>query len=270
MSSIHSPFFVFILSVCFSATSFAQADIRDSNSSSAAPIADVPVMANSSVVYDVQALQQEVLTLRGQLERVEHELQRLKRQRLDDYLDLDKRVSELSQQLQFSSLPAAPSTITPNTNTSPTPTPTPTPTPSTNVVPSVISPIIDVNGEQANQLYSEAIDLLLSKQDYTGAQTKFNEYLTTYPKGQYTPNVYYWQGQILFVSAKKEEAVNYFEKLLAEYPTHQKVPDGKFKLARIYFEQGKKDEAKVILDELVNSDTDVAILAKSFISKNYP
>ena len=82
--------------------------------------------------------------------------------------------------------------------------------------------------------------------------------------------MYYWQGQILFVSAKKEEAVNYFEKLLAEYPTHQKVPDGKFKLARIYFEQGKKDEAKVILDELVNSDTDVAILAKSFISKNYP
>lgn len=260
MSGIHSSLLVFILSACFSATCFAQAEIRDSNSnaSSTTPIADVPVTANSSVVYDVQALQQEVLTLRGQLERLEHELQRLKRQRLDDYLDLDKRVGELSQQRQAPLVP--PSEVTPNSLS----------TSSTGGVPSVTSPIIDVNGEQANQLYSEAIDLLLSKQDYTGAQTKFSEYLTSYPKGQYTPNVYYWQGQILFVSAKKEEAISYFEKLLSEYPTHQKVPDGKFKLARIYFEQGKKDQAKVILDELVNSDTDVAILAKSFISKNYP
>lgn len=230
----------------------AQAAVRDSSSVPSPVTAPVEASANTGVVYELQALQQEVLELRGQLEQQTYELKRLKQQRLDDYLDLDKRVSVLTRQ-QSSLVPSVPASQ---------------PGVSTGLPTTLITtPIVD--SEQSNTLYNDAIDLLLDKQDYAGAQKKFSAYLQQYPKDKFTPNVYYWQGQILFAGTKKEEASRIFEKLITQYPTHLKVPDAKFKLARIYFDQGKKKEAKVILDDVAASGTDVAPLAKSFISKSY-
>ncbi len=249
------PSILFLTSVFLSTNSLAQVDVRDSRAANASNSNASP---ENSVVYEVQALQQEVLSLRGQLETLEYEIKRLKKQRLDDYLDLDKRVSELTRQLS----PSAVSTQ--QTTSSQVPATT-----VTGEVAAITEPVAAINGEQANGLYNDAIDLLLNQQDYAGAQAKFTEYLTAYPKGQYTPNVYYWQGQILLADAKKQAAATHFSTLIKEYPTHQKVPDAKFKLARIYFESGKKEDAKKLLDDVALSDTDAALLAKSFISKHY-
>ena len=252
-----------LLTVSLSANSFAQADIRNSSSSNAVSAAN-SVTTESSVVYEVQALQQEVLSLRGQLETVEYEVKRLKKQRLDDYLDLDKRITELTRQLSVSSgasnaqsaAISAGSVIDEGATVKGTGQ-------------AITEPVAAINNEQANGLYNDAINLLLNQQDYDGAQAKFTEYLTLYPKGQYTPNVYYWQGQILFAGAKKQAAVTHFKQLIEQYPTHQKVPDAKFKLARIYFDEGKKSDAKQLLDDVALSGTDAALLAKSFITKHY-
>ncbi|MFT5116922.1 MAG: tol-pal system protein YbgF [Kiritimatiellia bacterium] len=234
----------------------AQAAVRNSSSISPSVAEPVAVSANTGVVYELQALQQEVQELRGQLEQQNYELKRLQQQRLDDYLDLDKRVSELARQQS--------SPVSSVTSSAPQPVSVSTGLPAT-----VINTTITLDSKQSNAHYSDAIDLLLDKQDYAGAQKKFSVYLQQYPNGKFTPNVYYWQGQILFAGAKKEEASRVFEKLIAQYPTHIKVPDAKFKLARIYFDQGKKKEAKVILDDVAASGTDVAPLAKSFINKSY-
>jgi tol-pal system protein YbgF len=232
----------------------AQAQVRDSSVTPSVPSTNQAV--NNGVVYELQGLQQEVQALRGLVEEQAYELKRLKQQRLDDYLDLDKRVSELVRQQSSMANPTAsvtPSTVSPTVG-----------------LPAIARPTeLNPNSEQANGLYNEAIDLLLNKQDYDGAQAKFAQYLEKYPNGQYVPNVYYWQGQIFFVGAKKQEAASAFEKLIAQYPTHLKAPDAKFKLARIYFEQGKKAEAKLLLDEVAAGGSDVAPLAQSFISKNY-
>jgi tol-pal system protein YbgF len=245
-----SNLLVFCGLIAVSTHGFAQADIRNAN--------QVPeIVADTSLVYEFQALKQEIQTLRGQLEKQGYEIKRLKQQRLDDYLDLDKRLTALTEQ-------QSPSAIDTPQKGSVTPAST---VPATGII---TNPVIAVNNEQSKALYNDAIDLLLNKQDYTGAQTKFSEYLKLYPNGQYTPNVYYWQGQILFAGSKKKEAADVFEKLITEYPTNLKVPDAKFKLARIYFDQGKKKQAKRILDQVATSDSDAALLAKSFISKNYP
>lgn len=246
-----------------SSNSFSQADIRDSTSSDSTPSANSASVDNS-VVYEVQALQQEVLSLRGQLETVEYEMKRLKKQRLEDYLDLDKRVSELTRQLSASPVASdvqpltAPAELAVGVDASVKST-----------TQAIKEPVAAINNEQANGLYNEAIDLLLNQQDYDGAQVRFTKYLTLYPNTQYTPNVYYWQGQILFAGAKKQAAATHFKQLIAQYPTHQKVPDAKFKLARIYFDEGKKSDAKRLLDDVALSDTDAALLAKSFITKHY-
>ena len=66
----------------------------------ATPTTNIPAASPSAAAtnqaYQIQQLQQEVLELRGLLEEVSFELKRLKQQRLDDYLDLDKRLGELS------------------------------------------------------------------------------------------------------------------------------------------------------------------------------
>ncbi len=228
---------------------FAQVPVRDSSSNPS------PVSTSSQAspsIFEIQTLQQEILELRGLLEEQNHQIKRLKQQRLDDYLDLDKRLLELGQKIK--------SQPTPNSTSS-------------GVLPISSADIgatsTDVSSAESSDLYNQAIDLLLNKQDYAGAQGKFDTYIERFPQGSFIPNILYWKGQIFFANDKKAEAENMYQQLVESYPSHSKAPDAKFKLAKLYFEQGKKTEAKVILDEIAASDTDAALLAKSFLSNNY-
>jgi len=246
--------YLITLAVCLlSGTVSAQSTIRNSTpalvSGPEAEQAAADQNIAASLVYDLQSLKQEMSILRGLIERQGHELKRLKQQRLDDYLDLDKRVSALHSRAL--SVP-------------------PTPAYSLAAGEPAVSVIGSVAvGADGGKLYSSAIDLLLNKRDYAGAEGKFTQYAQQYPKGQYIPNVYYWQGQILSAGGKKQEAESMFVQLINQYPSHAKTPDAKFKLAKIYFGQGKKEQAKVILEEVASSNSDAALLAKSFIAKNY-
>ncbi len=223
----------------------AQANVRESGATQ--PDAVQPAASNFS--YEIQIMQAEIQALRGQLEQQSFEIKRLKQQRLDDYLDLDKRVSELA------SKPSNPPASEEST--------------SDGVPPLTTGIQLAGNQAEAKALYDEAIDLLLNKQDYTAAGDKFDQYLTRYPDGRFTPNIYYWKGQISLANAKKPEATTLFEQLIEDYPQHSKTPDAKFKLARIYFEDGKKQEAQKLLEHVAAGDSDAALLAKSFLAKNY-
>lgn len=207
------------------------------------PAAEPPSSYNQA--YQIQQLQQEILALRGLVEEQGFELKRLKQQRLDDYLDLDKRIGELS-------LTASQGAVPSNT---------------LGASRSLTGGSDDSAAEKA--LYREAIDQLLNKQDYQSAQQRFKRYLTDYPQGSYVPNVYYWQGQIYLTEANILSAQQSFSTLIDTYPDHQKTPDAKYKLATLYFDQGKKTQAKVLLDDVAASNSDASRLAKSFLANQY-
>ena len=243
-----------------------------------------PPLDSPNTAFQIQQLQQEVSELRGLVEEQAFNLKRLKQQRLDDYLDLDKRLSTIGQSNSgvdsastslssgFQSpsvqqVPSAPAGNTQNTtaqnnalNQSPTVTGL-----SGNLLAS--SSANDV--EEGRRLYRKAIDQLLNKQDYSGAQASFGQYLANYPTGVFMPNVYYWQGQIYLTENNKAAAESAFTSLVSQYEDHQKTPDAKYKLATIYFDQGKKVEAKKLLNEVVASNTDASRLAKSFLTNQY-
>jgi tol-pal system protein YbgF len=248
---------VALLGVILPTELIAQAEVRNANVSTQSPSLSAPP-SELSAIYEMQALQQEVQMLRGIVEEQAYAMKRLKQQRLDDYLDLDKRVSELTRQQQELTEVTRTSTVATGSISA-----------GISIVNPGVSTVMGSNSEAANTLYNQAINLLLDKQDYAGAQTRFTEYLDKYNGGQYTPNVYYWVGQIFFANGEKKAAADNFEWLISEYARHAKVPDAQFKLARIYFDQGKKKEAKEIFDKVVASNADAALLAKSFISKNY-
>lgn len=218
--------------------------------------------ASTNIAYQIQQLQQEILALRGLLEEQGFELRRLKQQRLDDYLDLDKRLSAL-----FSRLPdAAIDSAAAGTKFTGIATANAAADASAS---SVQLPVADPAAVGERELYSEAINQLLNQQDYQGAREKFNRYLVAYPDGRHAPNAYYWQGQILLIEDDKSAAETVFTILIDRFPDHQKVPEAKYKLATIYFDQGKKSAARSLLNEVAAGDSDASRLAKSFLSSRF-
>lgn len=242
--------------------SLAQATVRDSSPISSSPAVTVNTPAGKQatdygLISQIQQLQQEVSELRGLVEEQSFEIKRLKQQRLDDYLDLDKRVSELSKQGLQSSNPTPSTSSNSNTGALAALSNSSLPTSTLDTA------------EAEKKLYRKAIDQLLNKQDYEGAQASFNQYLEKYPSGSYSPNVHYWQGQIYLTDSDKKSAEKSFSTLLSDHPDHQKAPDAKYKLATIYYDQGKKAEAKTMLDEVAASNSDASRLAKSFLANQY-
>lgn len=252
---------VFLFSVCGN-EALAQAAVRDSSPVSSGHSSTTVVApsggqdgASSNMAYQIQLLQQEVLELRGLVEEQAYELKRLKAQRLNDYVDLDKRISELGSN-------AAPVN---NTVSDSAQAPTESRPP---VSDSTASTAPTANAEE-KKLYGEAIDLLLNQQDYQGANDRFADYLSKYPNGQHVPNVYYWQGQIYLTDSNQIAAQNAFKTLVDNYPNHDKTSDAKYKLATIYFEQDRKPESKALLEELATGDSDAARLAKAFLATQF-
>ena len=240
------------------------ADVRDVRPATPGTAVDVPnpikpvpaatISINEKLFNQLQILQQEVLELRGQVELQSHEIKKLKQQRLDDYLDLDRRIGEIS--------PSSTESVDQTTRSVVSDTLKP-PVPSASVS-GKFEP-----GEDERVRYRKAIDQVLKQQDYQSAQMSFSDYLARYPKGYYTPNVYYWQGEIFLLQDETDKAVNAFTALIEQYPNHSKVYDAKYKLAKIYFRQGKKEEAKFLLEAVVQSSTDASRLAQSFLDSNY-
>ena len=193
--------------------------------------------------YQFQTLQQEVMELRGLVEEQAYEIKKLKQQRLDDYLDLDRRISNMRGGAAPADTNKSPASSTPLTsNAQPAP---------------------------ADELkrYRDAIDLLLKKQDQDGAIHALNQHLQDYPNGRYAANAQYWLGETYLLKGDLEQARTWFSKLINEYPSHNKVSDAKFKLAKVYDQQGNKAKARELMQEVAQSGSSAAGLAKDYLSK---
>lgn len=224
---------------------------RNANSNSSGETAS---NLQSELYYQLQVLQQEVQGLRGLVEEQAHQLQQLKQQRMDDYMDLDRRISELSQAGGRSS----DSSASRNANGASTDRPARDRTPASNNTQS---------GEFAS--YSAAVDLATKRQEFDSAIAALNKHLEEYPQGDYAPNAHYWLGQIYFVQGNMEEAKQAFSRVVNTYSSHNKAPEARYKLGQVYFRLGEKARAKTLLDEVANGNSDSAALAKNFLRQNY-
>jgi tol-pal system protein YbgF len=203
--------------------------------------------AQAEMYYQLQLLQQEVLELRGLVEQQSFELRQLKQQRMDDYLDLDRRLSQLSSgnSTAVAASPSIPSTDSP--------------------------PSKPLDAAQADELaaYRNAIDLVLKKKDFDGGADALQKYLRDFPSGHYAANALYWLGQIYLQKNDSEQAQKWFKQMIDKYPSHQKTPEAKFKLARIYHAQGSTAQARKLLDEVAASNSPASAMAKEYLQQNF-
>ena len=197
----------------------------------------------------IQSLLQEVSELRALVEEQGHEISRLKQLQLDNYVDLDRRVSSLtggasakSQQLKENDQPAAESPL------------------------DASAPVND--GVSEADEYKAAYDLLRQRQVDQSA-VAFKEYLKKYPTGEFAANSCYWLGEIFLLKNQLPPARDWFTKLLQDFPESNKVPDAKFKLGKVYHLMGDKKRAKPLLEDAAKGLGDSARLAKQYLQDNF-
>lgn len=201
-----------------------------------------PTSTDSDVYAQIRALQEEISSLRGLVEEQDYQLKQLKQLQLDNYIDLDRRLSGGAQ-----SRPSIASAESPAS------------------LPAQVA--VDDNLSEAD-VYRNAYDLLNQK-DFSAAENAFKDHLTRFPSGDFASNSYYWLGKIAMLKKDYPQAKTWFTDLIANFPATAKVPDAQLDLGKVHFLMGDKLKAKTLLSQVAAGNTDAARLAAKFLSDNF-
>ena len=198
----------------------------------------------SELFYQLQVLQQEIQNLRGQLEEQTYLVNRLQRDQREQYLDLDRRVMALAE---YQPAPDPASTATPNPAAS----------------------FATGGNVTEREAYTQAFEAMRAR-EFDASLSGFQQLIELYPNGQFTPNAYYWIGELYLVSqADAELARQSFMQVINLYPDHQKTPDALYKLGVVYHTLGDKDASRGYLERVLQDypDSSAADLARKYLAE---
>ena len=192
--------------------------------------------------YQLQLLRDEVQRLNGALEEQQNQIERLAREQHERYLGLDRRIAELGGGTTGLEVDDGP--IRPGVD---------------------VDPPSQQPGAPATEksTYESAYELM-QRHQYASAAEVFQRLIDTYPNGQYTPNAFYWLGELHRKNGDPEAARQSFVLVVDLYPEHNKVPDALYKLGVVYTQLDEPTRALEYLDRVVREypDTTAASLAK--------
>ena len=241
-----------------STAALAQVQVREAGTSRNT-VAQAPVQPQqnpntefvATLYTQLEALQQEVQTLRGVVEEQSYQLKRMQTEQKDRYLDIDRRLSSITNPSASNNnsaknpAPVIPppsldtSSAAPNSAT--TVSTQPAPPPVSNVTPA--GKKIADNGMDEQELYRTALNLLLQENKAEASVPMFQSYIDTFPKGRLFTNALYWQGEAFLVIAANDKARDVFLRLLADYPADAKAAGAMLKLGVAYKKLGDKAKA---------------------------
>lgn len=173
--------------------------------------------------YRLQVLQQEVQELRGLIEEQAYQMERLSRQQQEHYIDLDRRLMALRGTGED-------------------------------------GPLGDLAGGQwvgelarsERQAYADAYDLMGAKR-YQESVLAFDQLIRDYPNGQFTPNAFYWLGELYALLEETEKSRQSLAQVVNLYPDHAKVPDALYKLGVVHDRLGDQERALEYLNRVISS-----------------
>jgi tol-pal system protein YbgF len=276
---------ILIVSAFWSLTTFAQAPVVEAGTNSRGQTAAVAPAAatgggNELIVTlynQLEALQQEVQTLRGRVEEQDFQIKRMQTEQRDRYLDIDRRLSSGDQPPAVTGNAGLPPASTPPGSVGPAPTSPQAPytrdaapqqatAPNTGVAANTIPQQGARDTSPANttasnipsavpqmdeqELYRTALNLLLEENNYEQSIEYFQTYITTYPQGRYLTNSYYWQGEAFILVGRFNEARDVFSKIITEFPQDPKAAGAMLKLGVAYREMGDTDQARRTWQEI--------------------
>lgn len=284
--------------VLWSSLASAQAPVVDIGASANRPADNQPTM-QGELYQQLQQLRQEMMQLRGLVEEQGHQLRQLKQQSLDRYIDLDRRISGASpaampaDESEDTMLDGGSGAVGASAGVSATggaqlngaqvgdgasggsgASAAGLPSATTGNMSAAAAAQPSVSTGNPSSDYAKAYGLVRSRQ-FAEAIVAFNDYVERYPDDRYTPNAWYWLGE-LHIAVKPQNlsaSTEAFQKLLADYPDNGKVPAAMYKLATVYYLNGQKQKAKEMLTHVIDrySNTGNSAVQKSreFLRKNF-
>lgn len=188
----------------------------------------------STLFYELQLMQNEVMKLRGELEELGHRLDELSRQQSAQYMDINRRLSgspDLSSALPEGLAEAqAIESIDPA------------------AVPEASGAMPAETEEGA---YRQAFALIQDRQ-FERAVGAFDQFLLDHPNGEYTPNAFYWLGELHLQLDDLEKSRQSFVQVLTLFPEARKVPDALYKLGVVYDRLDDRETADQYLRRVLN------------------
>ncbi len=223
-----------------------------------------------SLLGRVDQLQKEVQRLNGDNESLRHQIETMKKNQRERYIDLDQRIEKLSA-APASIVPTMPNVSESVASTENVPAVEPE-TPIEQVAPKVDAPTLDnastpdalpVAVENGEAAYQAALQTLRSGQ-YEQAVTALEAFPAAYPGSSYLPNAYYWKGEAHYVLRNFDQAILAFTKVIKGFPASSKVADATLKLGFSQYENGQFDVAKATLSSVIKNypNTSAARLAQ--------
>ena len=182
--------------------------------------------AQSELVLMIQQLQAEVRQLRGEIETQQYRMQKLEREQLERYRDVDRRLSALILGTDAGTAPAPEPVASPAAPDIDAPAPevaaqpvAPAPAP----VPAAAPSIDDT------QAYAAAFGLVRERR-FEEALQAFQEFVSAYPSSDKLANAHYWIGEVQLAQQKLEPARAAFQLVVDQFGDHTKRPDALYKL----------------------------------------
>jgi tol-pal system protein YbgF len=196
----------------------------------------------------IEALQEEIASIREQLDQQGHELSTIKQRQRSLYLDMDRRINAVETgapaSRKLSPVPA-PGTID-----------VPVSLPGGNASALPVSPSMDNKGKSD---YDKAFGLLKEGR-YKQAIVAFGGFLKSYPDSQYADNAQYWLAEANYANRQYKQALSEFQRLIAKYPNSSKAQGARLKIAYVYYELKNWSAARESLQQILKSfpDTNIA------------
>ena len=166
-------------------------------------------------------LEKELAELRSQLEENTVLMERSLELQQQRYLDLDSRILELSSAEKVDA--------------------------SENFKEEVVLEEI----EKEKLLYRNALELF-EESRYAEALENFSEIIISYPNGSYTPDAYFWSGELFLAQDLFEDAKISYEEVSEQFPSHIRAADSLYKLGEIYRVESNYEMASSFFNKVIS------------------
>ena len=179
----------------------------------------------------ISLLEEEVVVLRNLIEENSYLLERLQELNQQRYLEMDKRIYDLSSANNVTDLSSSEAESGLE-----------------------IEEILNVDlalFKEALEFFEEAL--------YAEALDKFRKLIISSPEGEYTPDAYFWSGELFLAQKMLEDARESYLIIINKYPNHKRAPDSFYKLGVISASFGDNTIAEEYFNYVVDSYPESAV-----------
>lgn len=199
----------------------------------------------------IEALKQDIASLRGEREQLLREISLLQRAQKDTNVDIEERFQKMNSQVGKQEPPATKEEAPKSSKVN-----------------------VQVDGfeflaEPEEKRDFEAAFVLFRKGDFAAAAKEFAQFVKVYSASGYKPSALYWLGSARFARRDFNEAIAQLKGLANDFPNHARTPEAMLTVGNAQLEIKQPKEARKTFNELLKlyPTTEAAAAAKDRLAQ---